>query len=852
MKSPRDSEHFFHNECANEIRHSIKEYLGQEIFWGALLDKNKKVEKLRWLGRGNEHMAPVDFDAATRFDVVIHNHPSSFLQPSDADLHVASALLQYGIGFYIVDNDCSQVNIVSPGSKNESYDEINNQECRNFFSENGALSQSLHKYEIRESQMTMLDHCVHAFNKQKILLCEASTGTGKSMAYLYPAILWAIKNREKIVISTNTINLQEQLISKDLPFLKRIMGENFQYQLVKGRNHFLCHRKKNEFEKELGEPKLLDELENNRQIIDEILSWSRSTKTGDRAELSRQPPNEIWDKLGSDADTCRPQTCPCADDCFYQNMRKRIYSADILVVNHHILCADLSIKSQLGRQSNQGLLPIYKRLIIDEAHNLEETAASYFGQSYTSLGAMRTVNLVFRKQKKKNTIRGGWADKIQAKMQALVKINDERYAPMFIQLDSLREWRKRFEPVVNEQYAILSNFLKIIDPGFHQEKRIRLTPQSYLNRDVQTQVLGPLSRLAEYFHEGIESIKIIFKKVEYYREQEKEDEDLEQLRFEGQSYLQRLESICSTLSILSEPSQKDSEVYWVQCTEKRKGLFQFQANISPVDVSESLRENLFEPLSTVILSSATLSDHRGFHFLREKLGLSNNFALRLEQVQVPYSFPYEKNCRGFIPKNMPPPNSPDYLNRLVHFLPLLFQYFRGRSLVLFTSSAQMHQVAKLVEPEIEELGLQLMVQGKSQRQEMLQTLLENSNTVLFGLASFWEGVDIRGENLSCLIMVKLPFSVPSEPLAQAKMEYIQKKGGNAFQDYSLPSAVMKFKQGFGRLIRSAEDKGLFVVLDQRLVGKPYGKAFINALPRFPWFTGDDPSETASQVYKNEN
>ncbi len=833
-------------EIREELKKEIHAYLGQEIFFGGLLDEAGEVYSVDLLARGNETRVPVIFEEAIRYDVVIHNHPSSYLQPSDPDLEIAATLGNYRVGFYIIDNDAERVNVVVPRASRAEVFPIEWDDIEKVFGPEGRLASKNPDYESRPSQLSMLRGAAEAFNRSRIYLCEAPTGTGKSLGYLVPSLLWIKHNKEKVVVSTHTIHLQEQLLKKDLPLLKDVLEGDFRYVLVKGRNHYLCQKKFRDFESEFSIP--TEEGPDNPSEIEELKLWGRSTKTGDKAELSFVPNTALWDRLASESDTCRKSKCPCPTACHYQNARKEIFSADLLIVNHHVLLADLAIKHKAGKFNSQALLPAYSRLVVDEAHNLEEVATQYFGNLASLSGVQRTLSLLLRS----GGSRGGVLRQIEKKIKAGVhNLADGDLSEIFKSFESMERERSLFFETARNAAREIHDYLGQVAGGEHSEKKWRIRPASLKDpkfekgfKDPLLRILAPLAKIQSLLH-----------KIKNRLDGEKEDEDWERLLHDLSSFSDRLTDQMSVFDSMLE-EEKENEVRWVTASRfssrnDRGFSISLTAAVTPLDASRTLREAVFEGVSSAVLASATLSDHRGFRFFKENLGLANSSGEedpRVFEEKLPSHFPFREQCLVFIPSDIPLPNEAGFSEKVSDYVMEAMDFFQGRTMVLCTAFSQLLDVKRHIQERAEELGLELLVQGERPRHQLLTRFRELKSSVLLGVNSFWEGVDIPGESLSCLIMVKLPFGVPSDPVYEAKMEALERLGKNAFSEYAIPGAVIRFKQGFGRLIRTAGDRGLFVVLDKRVLEKSYGRNFLTALPDLKMVKGTDLREAAEDIF----
>lgn len=821
---------YCHPNIVKKTRERINKYHGQEVFFGGRVDDEKKIYELEVLARGNKNAVPVVYREAENYDIVLHNHPSGVIRPSDADLQVASVLAEYGVGFYIVDNEFSKINIVVPLSEVAKKNKLIKEEVMSFFSSDS--SDSNDALEERPSQKKMVLGILEAFNEDKIYACEAPTGTGKSMAYLVPAFHWIKANRERVVISTNTINLQEQLIRKDIPQVEKKLGEKISHALVKGRGNYLCQRKFARFKStEKENMPMFMETENQIHQINEILEWGGKTETGDKGELSFVPQGYLWDQVSSEADTCRRSKCPSLEHCFYQKARKKIFSADLLIVNHHILCADASLKKEMGKYNTQALLPAYNRLIIDEAHNLEEVGTSYFALTASRFALERNLGLVVRLNKKRDGAIGGALFALYEKLKNHLskQANDNQVLNKKIKeleniLDVFIKRIKKSPSTLNYIFDELFSYLTETVNSDFQEKKLRLK-SSFLDDDFWISGFkNPIDNLSSHIRTIVKEIK----KAEVLFKSQKVEDDVEQILHELQAYRSRLESIINTCQ-QSLNLKQDEEIHWVTGL-KRKERPQVSINISPLYVGEELYQSLFKPVNTIVLTSATLKDSRGFNFFSQSVGLDQIEKERMVFEHLPSNFNYQANCNFIIPQSIPMPHTQGFSQAVAETIEKTAPLFNGQILVLFTSYEQLIKVTNQVRDPLSKKGFSLLVQGEAPRQQLVERFKNGTKQILCGVNSFWEGIDIKGKALSCVMMVKIPFIVPTEPIHEARLQQMEKKGINSFVNYMLPLAIIRFKQGFGRLLRGSDDTGTFMVLDRRLLDKSYGRVLINSLP----------------------
>lgn len=633
------------------------------------------------------------------------------------------------------------------------------------FGNGGLISRFHDNYEYREGQIKMAEAIASAFNEKKHLVVEAGTGTGKTLAYLMPAIAESLKKNKRIIISTGTKNLQEQLMDKDIPFLQKILPKtkNFSAAYMKGRSNYACIYRihKN------GDQPILDgmgQIDHFRHVVE----WSRETKTGDRAELTYLPENlSFWNRINAKGETCIGQKCPDFEPCFITRMRARANDADIVIVNHHLFFADLNVRgNQFGK-----VLPDYGAVIFDEAHLIEDIAADYFGFQVSNFRIDEIV-------RDANELPITDAVATAGIMKTSTRINgfSEQFWVRFTQARG-------------------------------QDGRFPLLPDAFASRTSGGETKP--TPLGETYQALDESLKRLETEVDVYSEKMPEAE----------SVVRRIRQTRFDLEFITKQADRNF-VYWLE--RRGRGVF-LQA--SPVDVSELLQEKLFSKVETCILTSATLSTNGSFNFIRDRLGLA---AGKTSTLVAPSSFDHEKQAILYLPKAMPDPRSPEFLQVAANEIIKILQVTRGHAFVLCTSNQSMAALFELVSSRI---GYPCFLQGSMSKTGLLNKFRSTPNAVLFATSSFWQGVDVRGEQLSCVIIDKLPFAVPSDPIVQARSKHIDENGGRSFSDYSVPQAIISLKQGIGRLIRSKTDRGVIAILDPRLRTKGYGKEFLQSLPR---------------------
>jgi len=622
--------------------------------------------------------------------------------------------------------------------------------ARQFFSRHGALSKWHPNYEYRPGQLEMAEAVESALEDRKHLIVEAGTGTGKTLAYLVPAIL----SGKRIIVSTGTKNLQEQLFFKDIPFLQKHFPRPLEVCYMKGRGNYACRQKIYDADKE----PILSGLEEiaDFQIIQE---WEKSTEFGDRAEIKTLPESSsAWGKIDARRDLCSGQKCPQFERCFVTLMHQRAVASDIIIVNHHLFFADLAIKDE----EFGGILPEYHAVVFDEAHEIEDVAGQYFGVSVSN----------YRFQELRRDV-------------AAISRQKQFGSP---ELDRILE---RLEELSHQFFGLFG----------HTEGRAAFEGRNAF-----------LERHEEPYSDLLMALELVGTHLRLLQSPPEEVNPL----------IRRATELGFALKFVLE-SDDNAFVYWID--RRGRGCF-LQA--TPIDVSRILSEKLFDKLDTVILTSATLAVSGGFEFTTQRLGLE-----QARPLIVPGHFDYQKQSLLYVPQHLPDPRDPAFTKMAGDEIIKLLELSRGRAFVLFTSYQQMRLIYDRVSLEVE---FPTLMQGTGPRSALLDEFRETPSSVLFATASFWQGVDVPGEQLSCVMIDRLPFAVPSDPVVNSRLRSIQEAGGNPFYDYQVPQAAIALKQGFGRLIRSRSDRGVLVLLDNRITKQRYGQIFFDSLPDYGFTT----------------
>jgi len=802
----------FSDHATQQLRAAINDADGNEVFFLGRTDEARLVVEVEPLARGNRDAVAAIMIAASFGDVVIHNHPSGHLTPSQADIEIASLLGNQGVGFYIVDNSAERCyQAVSPFAR-KVVERLSYPEIERFYAPDGVLSQALPGYEHRPEQTRMALNLAAAFNDEHVAVVEAGTGTGKSLAYLLPATLWAVRNKERVVVSTNTINLQEQLIQKDIPFLQQHLDLKFRAVLVKGRGNYLCLRK---LQTNASDASLFKD--ETAQELDAIVAWSKQTEDGCRSDLSFIPKDEVWEELACESDQCGRVKCPNYARCFFYKARREAAGADLLVVNHALLLADLAVRQETGYDAT-AILPPFHRLVFDEGHHLEDVATNFLSSQVSRLGLMKLLGKLQHPRKAHR----GILPQLSTQLSAAVP---EAQDDLYLEIAEILEGRLIPKRVaVNDAVArgmdAIGDALVARLKHVGIEQKLRVTPAIYgspLWSQVTEQVELMCKELADYavtmqaFLKGCEKLS---------------DKVLEKLAgplTDLRGAKGRIESAVEALHFFV--SREEEFCHWF---ELRKGPL-VKLCSSPLEVAESIKKAILDRFKTVVLTSATLAVGEKFDFLKKRTGIALLAKERVTELLLPSPFDYAHQAFVGVPSDMPEPTSPQFEARLCSNLLRALKISRGRAFVLFTSYDLLTRVANRLTEPLKAAGLTPMRQGETNRHLLLSRFRTAPNPVLFGTDSFWEGVDVQGKGLELVVITRLPFRVPTEPILEARNEHIAALGGDPFMSYTVPQAVIKFKQGFGRLIRSKEDRGAVLILDSRVLTKNYGKIFLTAL-----------------------
>ena len=786
------------------IKKYIEENEYKSIILKATFDDNELIQEPFFLCQYKKKNFEEVLSKIKRDEIVIRTTKPNQLYPSDQELEVteelynkkniAYCLLSYELDDFYFVQDIDRVYL-------EQID------VKDYFSEEGILVRDI-GFEYRKEQEDMAHAVEKSVNENKKLIVEAGTGTGKTLAYLIPAIRWAVENKKKVIIATNTINLQEQLLLKDIPLAKSIIKEDFSYALVKGRNNYVCKRLFNELA--LGKNIDIETYSiEAREQIEYILKWGHKTKTGDKADLPFEVLPEVWELIQSTTELCIGKKCPYRKECFYMKTRMEKLEADILISNHHVFFADLNVRAETDFDTEYLILPRYDMVIFDEAHNIESVARSYFSVEVSKISFTRLLNRIYQKKSRKK------------EKSALIRVEES------IDDKNLKDTNQYIQLLnsIKEETSILQN---ISDEYFDE---IRKMYDSKADMPVR-KTLNNFEMTKSRFLENLREKKSFFERKmnEFLNDlmafsnviDEEKDKNPEVINFVN--HIKIYKSYIDNFKFINEFSN-DDYIYWLDINAKRTNVV---LTATPLNIAQKLSSVLFENLNRLIFASATLATNGNFNYFKNSLGLNEEKCIE-EIIKSPFN--YDEQMSVYIPNDiLDSENINAFVTDASRFILEILTKTQGKAFVLFTSYTMLNQIYYSIGKKLKNAGFEVFLHGEKQRSQLIKEFKESKNPILFGTTSFWEGVDVQGENLSNVIITKLPFLVPTDPIVSAISKKIEEEGRNSFTDYQLPEAIIKFKQGIGRLIRKKTDSGNIFILDSRILKKKYGTLFIQALP----------------------
>ena len=769
--------------AAAAMRAAIRLSGNREVCFVCAVDEDERVVTARVVARGDVGSVLALPGFARRGEMLVHNPPSGVLEPSGADYDVAARMHTEGIGFGIIDNEAKKLYVVVEVPRADVKVRLDPKSVAHDLGPDGAIAKQHARYEDRESQRRMAATIARVYNEGGVGLLEAGTGVGKSLGYLVPALRWAAANGERTIVSTNTINLQEQLVSKDLPFLaKALTDQKVRFALLKGWRNYLCKARLQQATG--GAAQLFDD--GMAGELGTIAAWAARTTDGSLSDLPVPPRPEVWDEVSAEPDVCTRVKCEHFDSCFLFKARRLAAEADIIVVNHHLLLADLAVRRAAQNWDDAAVLPAYGRLVVDEGHHLEDAAATHLGSTVSRRVITRLVGrldrrgkgllpaLVSRLTASKDLLSTASLDLVEAKLAPAVAGLWQKSELLFDLLNGFIE--EAGQPVVRLTQAFASH--RIWDAG------LRLALQD---------TLGEM----DFLQEGLRLVR------ERIEGSTRLDEELAPLMSEVGSVIRRLQSAGDGLRRALTPPPDDDSVRWIEVRGREKVV---AVSSVPLDLAPILREDLFKRLDSTIVTSATLtassgdivSDRHRFDFLAQRLGLDDS---DLPPTTGVFASPFDFASQALlaIPSDVPAPNvdQDGHRKALTRIVLDVAEASNGGLFVLFTSHREVRQLAEELRSRGAERRWPLLVHGDESRDALLTRFRDSGQAILLGTASFWEGVDVPGDALRGLVIAKLPFRVPTEPVTAAQCEAIAARGGDAFAEYMLPHASLRLKQGFG-------------------------------------------------------
>jgi ATP-dependent DNA helicase DinG len=790
----------FAEPAAIALREAVRAAHGVEVFAIGDVVEGQVVE-VTITCRGQDDRVTALLDRPRPGQVVIHNHPSGDLRPSDADMNLAGLYGEDGVGFVIVDSTVSRDNwVVEPHVRAPVM--LSLAEVDEVFDR--ALPRAMPGWETRAAQRQMAHAVTKALNEDHTLLCEAGTGTGKSLAYLVPAALWARANQARVVISTHTRSLQAQILTTDLPLL-RVAGIEVPIEVLEGRSNYLCKRR---LELALEDP---THDEESHAAYEELAAWSKATTSGTRSDLTMALHPPLWEAVSSDTDLSLKTQCSHYATCHFYQARRRAAAAQVVIVNHALLLADLHLRAQTGR----GVLPKYTRVVLDEAHHIEDVATQVGAARFTSLALRRALLGVLPRRGAQST---GALDRLSRAVGAA-----EIPRPIIDLVQrAAADAAHHLSALVPNADRVLVDLTGVLDPSSPTR---RVDDAWRADGEWATVVKPQLGMLAEAIEHGAALLEAVRLPLERFPLGEAQAQPLLDIA----RAIRRLTGHAEVLRTFLEADDPDA-CRWLELVRQRGSDPTTAVCAAPIDVGPTLARLLWNPLRGTVCTSATLSVAGAFDFWKERAGLRE-----AREMVLPSPFDFFRQALLGLPRDLPPPEHPDFLRATARVVVEAVEIAGGGTFVLCTSYRAVEAYGQALTAALPS-HLPVLIQGTQPRQALLHRFREHRNAVLVGTDSFWEGVSVKGDGLRLVIIPRLPFRVPTDPLLLSRHERIEQHGGNPFRTYTLPQAVLKVRQGFGRLVRSTSDRGVVLVLDTRLHDRWYGQTFLSALPNAQRFT----------------
>ncbi|BEO89849.1 hypothetical protein FSDG_00340 [Fusobacterium animalis 7_1] len=796
----------FSEESLQTIKKYLEEHNNKSMIFKATFDEDEKIQKPFFLSLYKKKSFEETLTKVGKNEVVIRTTKPNQLYPSDMELELSEELYtRRNIAYCLLSSDLDDFYFV------QDIDRIFLEEIdiENYFAKDGILAKEIKGFEYRQEQEEMAQYIQDAINEDRKIIVEAGTGTGKTLAYLIPSIKWAVTNKKKVIIATNTINLQEQLLLKDIPLAKSIIKDEFSYVLVKGRNNYVCKRLFNELV--LGKSIDIETFSMEaREQIEYILKWGNKTKTGDKAELPFEVYPDVWELVQSTTELCLGKKCPYRKECFYMKTRMEKMEADILISNHHVFFADLNVRAETDFDSEYLILPRYDMVIFDEAHNVESVARSYFSVEVSKISFTRLLNRIYQKKNKR-----------KKEKSALIRVEDT------IDEKDLEDGQQYIYLLntLKEEISILQN---IGDEYFDEIRKIYETnteapiKKSLNNFEMtKSRFLENLREKKDIFQSKLADFLNLMMSFNNVIDGEK-DKNPEVINFNN--HLKMFKAYIDSFKFINS-FEDDNYIYWLDINSKRTNVI---LTATPLNIAQKLSTVLFDNLDRLVFASATIVVNGNFDYFKKSLGLDEEDCI---EAIIKSPFDYDEQMSVYIPSDIQDSeNINAFVSDASKFILNILLKTNGKAFILFTSYTMLNQIYYSISKKLKDKGFEVFLHGDKPRSQIIKEFKEAENPILFGTTSFWEGVDVQGENLSNVIITKLPFLVPTDPVVSAISKKIEEDGGNSFMDFQLPEAIIKFKQGVGRLIRKKTDSGNIFILDNRILKKRYGSLFINALP----------------------
>ncbi len=800
---------FFTENCINEIKETISKNNNNEVVFVGNLSREGLVSDIAALTYGNESAAPVIMMDALQGDVLIHNHPSigkekisNLLRPSESDISIASELANKRIGFYIIDNECEWVNVVN---KPEPRYFLKYEEVISIFQEGGLIEKNISNFESREEQIELVKLMIEAINDSKILISEAGTGTGKSLSYLIPVSIWAIMNKKRVIVSTQTKNLQQQIAQKDMLIVEKIiknyLDKPIYHSVLIGRNNYLCKQKLDELIKDKEKRESLFEEDNDISTLLSIEEWSERTSDGIITETDIKVKEEIREEITSDGESCLKKRCQFYSNCFYYQARMEAEKSNIIIANHSL------VFSSIDEDSKRISLPFFSGIVFDEAHHIEDNALKSLAKDFSIQSIIYQLRKIFHYNRQK-----------ELGLLALL------YKKASLHYEEVREKYSELTKLIEEILIQLNNFLK--------ENTERTGSQTIDSEYMESAEYKILLFGLEDIIKNINKFIGLFQKFEETISANSANPSVIDTINYIKYRIRRIEEIEAVFNLIFKTENEINFVKWIEISKKN-----IRFCYSPLEVGDFIANSIFSKKDFTIFTSATLAISNKFDFFKNSVGLP--LTTNKEKIEAIFHSPFDYENQALIlilNKNLEHHKTSKEKLNLIKELTLMSE---GGTLILFTSYKRMNESFEYLRDNFINAGLVVGKQGSETRNILLKKMREINNFVLFATSSFWEGIDVKGENLRMVIIEKIPFDSVDDPLYNAKVKLIEYKGLNSFISYSLPRAILKLKQGMGRLIRSKSDRGIIAILDNRIIHKSYSKAFINSMPGGQIIQGDE-------------